>query len=393
MTITLPASLQRARLQLMLVHPYLASALARLPIVNAEEYGWCRTMATDGYHIFVNPRFCAELTEPEILGVLAHELLHCVLGHIDRRGGRNRILWNLAIDYATNLLLRDFGFQLPRGGFLSERYRGMTSEQIYADLERLGILAPPCEGFDQHIEPGDMEGLSERSRDYPSAEERRRLRAVVLREMSEELARRRGTIPGELAREAQPAVTAEVSWRQLLARFMNGLRRSDYRLFPFNRKHLWRGIYLPSLGVPGPDHLVLAIDTSGSVSPKMLGQFLAELDRLRALTQCRLTLLQCDAAIRKVDELSGQDAALTPSDLDGKRFRLIGGGGTDFRPVFKWVAERSRQEPTQPDAVIYCTDGFGICPATKPPYPVVWVVTAKGRATFPFGLVIRLSEA
>jgi hypothetical protein len=51
----LPPRIMRSRLQLMLNHPYLAAALARLPVVNAAELGWCETMATDGYHIFVNP--------------------------------------------------------------------------------------------------------------------------------------------------------------------------------------------------------------------------------------------------------------------------------------------------------------------------------------------------
>jgi predicted metal-dependent peptidase len=392
MNAPLPPSVLRARLQLMLAHPYLASALARLPLVNAAAFGWCKTMATDGYHIFINPQFCRGLSEPEVLAVLAHEVLHCVLGHIDRRGPRDRFVWNLAIDFATNLLLRDFGFRLPSCGLLDVRYRGMTSEQIYACLQQDPGLAALCQGFDLHLEAGDQEGLTQRSQDYPSPEERRRLRAVVLREMGREWARRQGMMPGELAREAEAATRTEVSWQHLLARFMNGLRRSDYRLFPFNKKHLWRQIYLPTLGIPGPDHLVLAIDTSGSVSGKMLGQFLAELDRLRALTDCRLTLLQCDAAIQKVDELSGRDETEVPGGLSGQRFRLVGGGGTDFRPVFDWVAGRSRQQAAIPDAVIYCTDGFGAFPPREPAYPVVWVVPASGRETFPFGLVIRLQE-
>lgn len=391
MSTQLPARVLRARMQLMLAHPYLASALARLPVVNAAEFGWCRTMATDGYYIYVNPAFCETLSEPEVVAVFAHELLHCVLGHIDRRGPRQRAVWNIAIDIATNLLLCDFGFELPRCGLLYPGYRGMTAEEIYLDLEKNSLCLG--EGFDQHLEPGDQEGLTQRGRDYPSPEERRRLRAVVLREMSREYARRKGTMSGELLREANLATKSEVSWQQLLARFINGLRRSDYRLYPFNKKHLWRQIYLPSLGIPGPDHLVLAIDTSGSVSTKMLGQFLAELDRLRSLTECRLSLLQCDAAIKKVDELTGRDAAVLPGGLSGKRFRLVGGGGTDFRPVFDWVAGHSRREAAAPDAVIYCTDGYGTFPVKSPHYPVVWVVTAGGLETFPFGLVIRLKEA
>src|SRR5262249_45800459 len=159
------------------------AALARLPVVNAAELGWCRTMATDGFYIYVNPEFCDTLSEAEITGVFAHEVMHCVLGHIDRRGERDRGVWNVAIDHATNLLLRDFGFQLPSCGYCDPRFRSMTAEEIYAKLRAEGWRSVYA-GFDLHIEPGDAEGQTQRARDYPSREERRRLRTVVLREMA-----------------------------------------------------------------------------------------------------------------------------------------------------------------------------------------------------------------
>jgi predicted metal-dependent peptidase len=386
MSDALPPKVLRARLQLMLRHPYLAAALARLPVVNADELGWCETMATDGYTIYFNSAFCAGLSEDALVGVFAHEVLHCVLGHIDRRGPRNRLLWNVAIDHATNLLLKHFGFTLPRVGLFDPRFAGKTAEEIYDIVEKEVVVVEGCVGFDLHLEGGDAEGAAQRRRDYPSPDERRRLRAVVLQELTRELQRRQGTIPGELLREVELASKPQVTWQQLLARFMSGLRRSDYRLFPFNRKHLWRGIYLPSLGVPGPDHLVLAVDTSGSISAKDLGQFVAELDRLRALTECRLTVLHCDAAVQRVEEVPAGNAALFPGR---GRVRFAGGGGTDFRPVFDWVADQLRRGQARPDALIFCTDLCGTFPPKAPPYPVVWVVTGPA-AQVPFGLVIPL---
>jgi predicted metal-dependent peptidase len=264
----------------------------------------------------------------------------------------------------------------------------MTAEEIYTVVLKEYGEMPDLAGFDLHIEPGDLEGASHRGLDFPSLDERRHLRSVILREMMRELAtRQHGRLPAELQREVELSTRTEVSWQQLLARFMNGLRRTDYRLFPFNKKHLWRGIYLPSLGVPGPDHLVLAVDTSGSVSPAMLGQFMAELDRLRSMTECRMTLLHCDAAVQKVDEIGAGETSILP----GQRTRLAGGGGTDFQPVFNWIAKKGR-DGGRPDALIYCTDGYGTFPTKAPPYPVVWVVTASGTQQFPFGLVIRLKE-
>ncbi len=383
MSADLSPKILRARMQLMLAHPYLASALARLPMVDAAELGWCATMATDGYHVYVNPSFCEALAEEELVGVFAHEVMHCVLGHVDRRKDRNRALWNAAVDFATNLLLTDFGLKLPAGGLLDRGYRGLTAEEIYSRLVREGVEG--ATGFDQHLEPGDLEGQAQRAHDYPSADERRRLRAVVVRDLARERRRRgQGLAAGELLREVERATRPQVSWQQLLARFLSDLRRTDYRTVPFNKKHLWRGVYLPSIGVPGPNHLVLAVDTSGSVSGRELGQFVAELDRLRGLTDCRLTLLHCDAKVQRVDESEGRSATVLP---EGSGRRLAGGGGTDFRPAFDWVAARREGAP---DALIYCTDGHGTFPLRAPTYPVVWVVTPTGAERFPFGLVIRL---
>lgn len=98
---------RRARLQLMLRHPFLAGATARLPLVEVEPDSWCGTAATDGFRVYWNSRFFASLDDEEIAGVLAHEMLHAVLGHCERRGAREAERWNAAIDHATNLLVRD----------------------------------------------------------------------------------------------------------------------------------------------------------------------------------------------------------------------------------------------------------------------------------------------
>jgi predicted metal-dependent peptidase len=382
----LPPHVIRARLQLMLAHPFLASALARLPVINAAAMPWCKTMATDGYCIFVNPSFCEKLTEAEVAGVFAHEVMHAVLGHIDRRKGRSRVRWNIAIDHATNLMLKDFGFVLPANGLFDPQFRGMTAEQIY---ER--VSESDCDGFDLHLEPGDLEGAWGRGDDYPTEDERRRLRLAVLSEMEKERLRRgQGDWPAELSREILLATKTVIPWQHLLARFFSDIRRTDYRLYPFNKKHLWRGIYLPSAGVPGPDHVVLAIDTSGSVSAKDLGEFVAELDRLRSFTDCRLTLLHCDAAVHRVDESTGRGDTLLPETNGGRR--LAGGGGTSFVPVFEWISRKMREGAAAPDALIYCTDGMGRFPPRAPDYPVVWILTRGSSAQFPFGQVIRLDS-
>lgn len=389
------AAVLRARLKLMLDQPYLASAIARLPLVDATDTDWCPTAATDGYYIYVNYAFTETLDEADVAFVIAHEVLHCVLGHIDRRGTRDRHRWNIAIDYATNALLAETGFQPPALALYERRYVGLTAEAIYESLpttvKRLpGSHAGATGGYDLHLDVGDLEGSSTRSGFFPSQEERARIRATIGRELYSQLP---GRIAGYWAAEIEVGTERTVSWQELLSRFVSGLRRDDYRLFPPNHKHLWRGLYLPSVGVPAPRHLVVAVDTSGSMSTEQLSQVFGEIDALRSTFECRITVLQCDVVIQHVEDHEPWEE-LAPVAPNGARRTVYGRGGTDLRPPFAWIEEQNERNGELPDAIIYCTDGFGPFP-TDPPdgVHVLWVLTHSGVEDTPFGTQVRLPEA
>jgi predicted metal-dependent peptidase len=380
---SLPPRILRARLRLMLGHPYLAAAVARLPLVDASDTGWCDTMATDGYNIYVSQAFCEGISDDELVGVFAHELVHCIAGHMDRRGSRGRELWNIATDYATNGMLVELGFSLPADALHDHLFAGLTAEEVYDRLRRRERGSALVRPLDRHLEPGDVEGLPHQGENFPSAEERRRLRRALSRELLGKLS---GRAAGRLDSEIRAATETTVRWEQYLARFFAGIRRTDYRLFPPNRKHVWRGLFLPAVGVPGPEHLVVAVDTSGSMSDGLLARILAELDRLRGVTECRLTLIQCDAAIQHVQHFEPYEP--TPWETGaGLRLRFRGRGGTDLRPPFDWV-HKHHSDPT--DALIYLTDGFGPMPAASPPLPVLWVMPRNGAVDPEFGSVVRI---
>lgn len=377
----------------MLAQPYLASALARLPFIDATDHAWCPTLATDGYHIFYNASFCADLGEAELAFVIAHELFHCVLGHLDRRGDRDPERWNVAIDYATNGLLTAAGLVMPKMGLYSQTYSGMTAEEIFdclpASLVSTRSSGPGGCGFDLHVAPGDdrLATIASVTADMPSPEERRRLR----RQLGAELLRKlHGTAAGRAYAEVQRASAPPVNWRALLAQFISGLRLTDFRLFPYNRKHLWRGLYLPSLGSPGPQHLVVGVDTSGSIRMSDLAQFARQLDSLRAVSQCSVTVLQFDTAVQHVEVFEAHQRSLL-----GRPQRFVGRGGTDLTIPFTWFEEgvRSGRLSPRPDALIVLTDGFGPMPPRAPDYPVLWVATEASLDPFPFGATVRMENA
>lgn len=417
----------KARMQLMLNHPFLASAVARFPFVEVDERGWCELLATDGYLIFFNRSRLSRFGLSHLEFMLAHEVLHCVLGHFDRRGLRQPHLWNVAADYAINLMLVELGLVMPPVGLLDPRYRGLPAEKIYEDLvtrversaqggaqsknaaekgaspanlEPAHSVSTMSEakswassgsdqrpekdkagGFDEHIDPEDWRGADLRDQDYPSEAERNRIRVQLAKPILAEL---RGRTRGWAVTELEAARSERVPWERLLASFVTGLRSSDFRLWPPNKRHLWRGVYLPSAGAPGPRLLAVAIDTSGSMTNDQIRLVLGELDRLRSVSECSLLVIQCDAEIQSIERSE-------PFEGSASR-RIRGRGGTDFRPVFEWIRGEGARDHGPVDALVYLTDGHGRFPDRQPDFPVLWISFGLAESGFPFGAVIELSK-
>ena len=99
-------------------------------------------MATDGSSIFWNRAFVDSITEQEVVGVFAHEVLHILFKHALRIRGRVHQLWNIACDYAINHILKRGGFTLPEGALFKDEYSTFTAETIYNKI-RKDMSEPP----------------------------------------------------------------------------------------------------------------------------------------------------------------------------------------------------------------------------------------------------------
>jgi hypothetical protein len=87
-------------------YPFFASMLSRLIIRENRNLPY-KTMATDGVSIHYDPDFVLRHTDPEIIWVIAHEVLHNTLVHF-LRCPKDRAMagvWNVAADYALNQIL------------------------------------------------------------------------------------------------------------------------------------------------------------------------------------------------------------------------------------------------------------------------------------------------
>ena len=70
---------------------------ADIEITEAVE-----SAATNGKSIYINEQYCSRLSSSELTGLLLHEILHCALEHVTRRGPRNAETWNIAADIVVN---------------------------------------------------------------------------------------------------------------------------------------------------------------------------------------------------------------------------------------------------------------------------------------------------
>lgn len=385
---------QRARIRLALSKPFLASAVLRLPLVPVLGSRWCPTAATDGYHLFYNPKWVSGLSSYETRGLLAHEVMHVVFGHGERRQNRQPRRWNIACDHAINLMLLEQGFRLPADGMADASYAGLSAEQIYEQLpeEDDASSRRSPHGGDVDCESGLVPEIGVdlvspdhpsvrplRTADAPDIERMREIRAELAAEIGTKL---QGSAAGAFQRELGALQQSRIDWRALLRVWLTDRLKSDWSSFPFSKKHLHRGLFLPSLGVEAPREVVFAIDTSGSMDDQTLAKLLGELRAFREAFPCRVTLLQADAAIQEVRVFEAMDGVEVP-----QRMAMKGRGGTDFRPVFQWLAREA------PDAVLlYATDGFGAFPKSAPPSPVLWLLTTPDvvASKIPFGACVEI---
>ena len=61
--------------------------------------------------------------------------------------------------------------------------------------------------------------------------------------------------------------------------------------------------------------------------------------------------------------------------------RIAGGGGTDFRPVFRYVEDlQAKGELTELRGLFFFTDGEGVFPGEASPYQTVFVFPARDES-------------
>jgi predicted metal-dependent peptidase len=357
----------KAKVKMILRHPFFAVLALHLEEKQVEGLP---TTATDGRHLFVNGAWAKTLDDEEKIFVVAHEVLHCALGHIWRRGTRDPQRWNVAADYMINLMLVKAGLKAPKDCLLDPKYEGMSAEEIYDKLPATKNEKPLCVFLeDCH---GKEPGLSRKALE----EEWKGILAEAAM-----VAKMHDKMPAGLERLIRDILEPKMRWDQLLDQLVSEVTREDYEIDHPDRRFLTEyGIYLPDL-VSEKRYIAVAVDSSGSISNDDLKAFVAEtVGIIRSKGVSRVRVMSCDARVHVDQVVEPHDEI--PMDFPG-------GGGTDFRPVF----ERLDEDPTdKPALLVYLTDGYGTYPKDEPQYPVLWVVKNGDVEKVPFGIRVKYED-
>lgn len=366
----------------------------------------------------INPDFWAQHTDDEQIALLTHELSHICLQHMFIADSfADPKTFNLAADMEVNSYIENLPKDAIRARLIGLQ-DGLGTKEYYSALtkqQQAQAQNPqqPCNGgqggndnsssqaphnnenkedeqqsdVDNLGQQKPQEGPEEKESAYPGyipdkykpiddhdtwkefenvPEATRQLMQnnlnAIIKSTAEQVERQRGTIPAELTeliqklRKKKPEI---FNWKAYFRRMLGSIY--DVNIKSTRRKQSKR--FEGSAGIQHKKKvsILVAIDTSASVSTKELRDFFSEIEYIYK-AGARVTILQCDARINGIKEFDDKNIP-----------EIKGRGGTDFnQPVDYYLKHRKEYA-----SLIYFTDGEAPLPE-KHPSGMVWVITSNG---------------
>jgi len=185
----------------------------------------------------------------------------------------------------------------------------------------------------------------------------------TLKETARQIKKSVGSVPSEMRSYVDSLLTkkeAVFNWKAYLRRFLGSSMEIYTR--KTRRKLSKRFEGNPGLKIKKKKHLLVGVDTSGSVSLSELAEFFSEIYHIWK-AGCEVTIVEGDAAVGDVYK------------YDGKfRGEITGGGGTRFDPIIDYFNTHKEKYTS----LVYFTDGWASTPKVKPYTQMMWVISSNG---------------
>lgn len=389
-------ALEQAFFHLFKEKPFYANALIQMDKMYSETI-----VPIAGFSIInsrptliINPKTFPLFTIRSRAGIVEHEIGHAITDYFERGEGLNPGLWNAAADFAVNSLI-DYG-DLPNEKELTnvmyEAYKHLIEPTKSKESFKSKLLIPElfdlprgesAEWYYKRIlsdtnlknklerkSGGDGENPFDENMEYHDAHKAWDLTDNVSKEFIKEIVKDWiknavnetgwGNVQGDMKQYIEKIITSRVNWKRELRQFVAKVIR-------MNKRYTWKRL---SKRVPDSKgtlrermlNLIVAFDTSGSITDDELSLFCGEIERIYKAGACNITLIECDTKINSIKKYK-----------PGEKVYVHGRGGTSLIPPFEWAAKKRGEY----DAIIYFTDTGGPAPE-KQTIPTLWVITASG---------------
>ena len=372
----------------------------------------CETAYTDGKVIRFDPKFLDELNDDELDFIMMHEILHVALQHCFRGIELEQELYNIACDIVVNsniflsnnmdtrtITLRSDGEAMHLAPNGKEGYE-YTAEEVYNMLQKnLGMNNAKLQSNGKIKNTNNVEKLSEFEHSiidnhtkWQQIEKNEELEELWISRLDEvsriieirDIITNSGTMPAFAQRRLKELKNAQTDWREILVDFLQE-EVVDYSFMPPDRRFDDCPFFLPDFNDRDikPENILFMIDTSASMNDDMVTAAYSEVKG--AIEQFNGKLIGMlgffDAAVIEPVPFENEE--------EFEMIKAIGGGGTNFQIIFKYVKEYMTDN--LPVSIIILTDGYAPFPKESESMgiPVIWLLNNE-KTNPPWGKVARI---
>lgn len=351
----------------------------------------CGTAFTDMERIVFDPEFADRLSDDEMIFVMMHEVMHCVLKHPIRGKGKIHELYNIACDIVVNSNLLEFlhlnpdtftvnGSAVMHLTLHGAEGREKTAEEVYNEFlrkrqedefEGSPVSCPSLDNHEvwdvleiQEIESDRWDKAIEELKNYSLEDTPQAVRNIFENALKQ----------------------ARLRWKELLRDFVSScIFCSDYSFTPPDRRFMTGDFFLPDeryFETEEIQNIWFVVDTSGSISKQMLTRMVGEVINVVNEVEFASGLVSFfDTKVTEPVPFSKME--------DFNNIRPTGGGGTRFDIIFNYMQENMWNK--YPNAIVILTDGYAppVNEKMAAGVPVLWILV-NNTMKMPWGRTIHV---
>jgi predicted metal-dependent peptidase len=354
--------IDRAKISLMMGKgtAFFSALLSMLKLILDHTHP---TGATNAISMWLNPDFCDQLDEDELIGLMLHEVMHVAADHCNFEIYKDydQETLGIAMDHWINLTITSMGYKIPPNGYCDSKFSGWGTMKIYHELMKNPPKLPKGAKPDVLQKPSDL------------SDEKFKIKVesnIIKAAMQAQMAGDPGSIPTYVQIMLEDLLSPRLPWNLVLYKYMDAYAKEDYSWSRPNKRYLpdW---YFPGMHSEKIEGVLAGIDVSGSMMNE-IDECMAENIYIKELLAPQwFHLMTFDTQVHHDKTYEEYE------DLPTKELPDGGYGGTYIEPLIERIKEM------KPRFALIFTDGYFSSPNMDGvESDIFWIITKRGDQDF-----------